>query len=101
MAKALYILPILFAYTNILTGSLLEALTVAIPGCLGIFAMTIAWEGFFLRRTLLFERLLMVVAVFACWYPNPLSYLVGCGLFVSVVITQKLVHRQDGAVAGA
>ena len=63
--------------------------------------MTIAWEGFFLRRTLLFERLLMVGAVFACWYPHTLSYLVGVTLFALVAVTQKLIHHQDGMVASA
>jgi TRAP transporter 4TM/12TM fusion protein len=101
MAKALYILPILFAYTDILTGSLAETLIIAVPGCLGIFALTVAWEGFLTRRTLWFERLLMLAAMLACWYPHKLSYAVGCALFFLVWASQKLLPGEDDMPAAA
>jgi len=101
MAKALYILPILFAYTNILTGSLAETLVIAVPGCLGIFALTVAWEGFFTRQTLWFERLFMVVAMLACWYPHRLSYVLGCVLFFLVLASQRFMRPKDDLAAVA
>ncbi|MGD8563572.1 MAG: TRAP transporter permease [Desulfarculaceae bacterium] len=101
MAKALYILPVLFAYTAILTGSITEILMVAIPGCLGIFALTVAWEGFFMRSTMLFERLLMVAAMIACLYPYPAANWIGVAIFAAVTVSQKLLKREKAASVAA
>ncbi|MEZ5834697.1 MAG: TRAP transporter fused permease subunit [Geminicoccaceae bacterium] len=46
IAKGLYIVPILFAYTPILSGNWLSALEISLYAVVGIYAVAAAWEGY-------------------------------------------------------
>jgi TRAP transporter 4TM/12TM fusion protein len=93
MAKALYIIPIVFATTNMLTGSPMEIILISIPTMVGIAAFSITWEGFFIRKLNIYERILMGVSIVCCLYPHMMSYITGCGLFIVVTIIQTTVGR--------
>jgi TRAP transporter 4TM/12TM fusion protein len=101
MAKALYILPVLFAFTAILTGSITEIILIAIPGCLGIFALTVAWEGFFMRQTMIHERLMMLAAMVLCLYPHAAANWIGVAVFSAVAVSQKLIKKNETSTATA
>ena len=91
MAKGLYIMPVLMAYTKLVDGTLIEVLIVAVPGLLGILCFNIVWEGFFIRRLYLFERIILVVAIALLFYPRIYSYIVGTAIFTFVALNQKLM----------
>lgn len=99
LAKALYILPILFAYTNILTGTLLEAIIIAIPACFGLFALTVTWEGYLFKPTTKLERLLLAIAIFFCLYPHTVSYLIGIAIVLLVAAKQKFAYMANRVIA--
>ena len=46
IAKGLYIVPILFAYTPFLGGDFLVALEIFLFGVFGVYALAAAWEGY-------------------------------------------------------
>jgi TRAP transporter 4TM/12TM fusion protein len=46
IAKGLYIVPILFAYTPLLSGDWLLAIEISIYAAFGIYALAAAWEGY-------------------------------------------------------
>ncbi len=93
MAKALYILPIVFATTKMLTGSPLEIILISIPTMIGIASFSITWEGFFIRKLNLLERLFTAAATISCLYPSMISYFIGSGLFLAVVVMQTTLKR--------
>lgn len=94
MAKGLYIIPVLMAYTKLLTGSITEVLIVAVPALLGILSFNIVWEGFLIRRTYVLERLVLVFAIAFLFYAHIYSYIIGTVLFAAVTLTQKFIGRE-------
>jgi TRAP-type uncharacterized transport system fused permease subunit len=94
MAKGLYIIPVLMAYTKLLTGNIVEVLIVAVPGLFGILSFNIVWEGFFMRKTYLFERLMLVGAIGLLFYAHIYSYITGMAIFAAIVLTQKFLGRE-------
>ncbi len=69
IAKGLYIVPILFAYTPFLSGDWLAALQVFGFALLGVYAIAATLEGFMERRLNLVLRLLAGLAGLACLWP--------------------------------
>lgn len=100
MAKGLYIIPALMAYTKLLTGTITEVLIVAIPALLGILSFNIVWEGFFIRRTYPLERLVLVFAIGFLFYAHIYSYIIGMVIFGAVMLAQKFIGRER-ALEGA
>jgi TRAP transporter 4TM/12TM fusion protein len=94
MAKGLYIIPVLMAYTKLLTGNIVEILTVAIPALLGILSFNIVWEGFFMRKTYLFERCMLLCAMALLFYAHIYSYISGMAIFAAIVLTQRFMGRE-------
>ena len=59
---------------------------------IGIAALAGGAQGWFLKKTNLLERLMLIVAGVALVYPHVLADAVGIGLIVFVVLMQKLRH---------
>ena len=95
MAKGLYVIPVLMAYTKLLTGNLSEILTVAVPATIALLSINIVWEGYFLRKLYLIERLILACAIVFLLYANIYSYIIGTGIFCIMVIAQKLIRNDD------
>lgn len=95
MAKALYVMPVLMAYTKLLTGTFLDAMIVAVPAVVGIFCFNIAWEGFYLRKITAFERGIALLTVPLLLYPNYYSY--GAGLVLFAILTSLHLPALKGA----
>jgi TRAP-type uncharacterized transport system fused permease subunit len=91
MAKSLYIIPFLMVYTDLLSGEIIPALIVAVPGILGIFCITSAWEGYFLRRLYPVERILFIVSSGLLFYPNHFYYAGGLAAFCFLLLTSKFL----------
>src|SRR5210317_464000 len=70
LAKGLYVVPLLFAYTPFIGGSLIDDLTIFIFALFGLYAFAAALEGFMEARLDLVSRLLAVVCAVALLWPT-------------------------------
>ena len=76
----------------LLKGSWEDIIVSSVTAMIGIAALAGGAQGWFLKKTNLLERLLLIVAGLALVYPHPLADGVGIGLIVAVVLMQKLRH---------
>ncbi|MEA1963661.1 MAG: TRAP transporter fused permease subunit, partial [Candidatus Aerophobetes bacterium] len=99
LAKGLYIIPFLFAYTPLLfTGPVKEVIITAVFATLGLLSFTVLLEGYFLRKTIILERILVGIATAGLLWPTFIPRMIGLLILVSVFISQKLI-RQAPVVA--
>ncbi|RLA97877.1 MAG: TRAP transporter permease [Deltaproteobacteria bacterium] len=95
LAKGLYIIPFLFAYTPLLfEGPVSEVLITAASATLGLLAFTVTTEGFFLRRLFPWERILVGVATLGLLWPDMRWRLLGLLIFGSLYLYQKVEKRR-------
>ena len=94
LAKGLYIIPFLFAYTPLLfTGSIKGALMTAVVATLGLLSFTALFEGYLLRKTMIWERILLGIATAGLLWPTFLPRIIGLLAFISIIISQKLLRQ--------
>ena len=74
----------------LLKGPATDIIWTTITAFLGIAALAGGVEGWFLKKTTLYERIMLIVAGLLLVYPIALYDIVGFGLMVLVVILQKL-----------
>jgi len=74
IAKGLYIIPVLFAYTPILSGDWIAALTISGFAAVGIYAIAAGFEGFSEQPVALWLRPLIFSAGVALIWPLPLEW---------------------------
>ncbi len=91
VAKGLYLVPVLFAYSPLISGSWPERIEVFFWACLGLYALAglLQWH---LERPLgpVQALLLLVSAALLMWMPFPLYlHLLGAVLLAGVVIYQR------------
>ncbi len=72
VAKGLYIIPLLFAYTPLLGGSLPEILTISFFALLGLYGFTAAIQGHMEKPLSWFFRILLMVLAFFLLKPASL-----------------------------
>jgi TRAP transporter 4TM/12TM fusion protein len=87
LAKGLYIVPVLMAFTPLIWGNWLQALWVFFPAIVGLAAAAAALQGYFEGRLTLILRLAMAGASLALLWPHgiwPISA-AGVALFAGVV----------------
>lgn len=85
VAKGLYIVPLLFAYTPLVGGSWLEVLQIFFFAIFGLYAFTAALQGFMEAKLNLLLRLISFGCAIALLYP--VSVLIhGAGLMVLTVL---------------
>ncbi len=70
IAKGLYVMPVLFAYTPLLSGDLAAALWISAFAFVGLYGLVGAIQGWMERRLALWERGLVGLAGVACLWPN-------------------------------
>jgi TRAP transporter 4TM/12TM fusion protein len=96
LAKGLYIIPFLFAYTPLLfEGPVHEVLVTALTATLGLLAFTIAMEGFFLRPTPVWERILIGFSALALLWPDSIFRLLGFVILASLYLMEKRVSKRE------
>jgi TRAP transporter 4TM/12TM fusion protein len=96
-AKALYIIPLLMAYTPFLTGTALERIEIFISAGLGIIAITAFMQGCMRIKLSWFSRLSFFVAGGLLLWPDaffPLRHMVGFLIFVTLYIMQIRCARR-------
>ncbi len=91
IAKGLYLVPLLFAYSPLISGTWPERLTVFFWSCLGLYALAglLQWR---LETPLnpLTAAMLLASAALLLWPPLPIPYhLAGAALLAGVVFWQK------------
>ncbi len=99
VAKSLYIIPLLFAYTPLVTGDWLQALETGLFALAGLYAFVAALKGWQVVRLSLPQRLLMVMlALVLLW---PLDRMLHLAALVLLLIFAFLLHRKRVAFAAA
>lgn len=90
LAKGLYIIPFLFAYTPLLfEGPTLQVLTTAVSATFGLFAFTVLTEGFFLRKLRPWEGALAAAATLGLLWPEEVSRVLGFCLLALLWVLQR------------
>jgi len=85
LAKGLYILPLLFAYTNLIDGSWSERLIITIFSMVGFFAFTIVTEGHLFHSLSKLLRMTVFLSTVGLFWPNNLL-INFIGLFLLMVV---------------
>jgi TRAP-type uncharacterized transport system fused permease subunit len=74
----------------LLKGPAMDVIWTTITAFIGIAALAGGVENWFLKKTTLYERIMLIIAGLLLVYPIPLYDFVGFGLILVVVISQKL-----------
>ncbi|MBX2879032.1 MAG: TRAP transporter large permease subunit, partial [Granulosicoccus sp.] len=86
IAKGLYIIPVLFAYTPILAGDWLTALVISGFAAIGIYALAAGFEGFAERPVVLWLRPIIFATGVALIWPLPVSVHLACSVLLVVLL---------------
>ena len=100
LAKGLYIIPFLFAYTPLLfEGPVIEVIITALSGLIGLFGFTVCWEGYLLRKMNIGERAITVLATVFLFWPENLFKGVGFIILASIYLFQRVsLKRQTSEI---
>ena len=94
IAKGLYIVPLLFAYTPFLSGDFAEVLMIFATGTVGIYGLTAAIEGHAeTPLPWLLRGVLAAAGVVLLWPLAPLWKLTAAAVFVAAMATAHLLAR--------
>ena len=89
VAKGLYIIPFLMAYTHIcLNGTLFEIVTSFVTGTVGLIALSAAWQGWFFDKTGFITRTVLAVVAVTAIVAEPITDIAGIVLFLAVIAAQ-------------
>jgi TRAP-type uncharacterized transport system fused permease subunit len=91
IAKGLYLVPVLFAFTPLITGTWAERISVFIFACLALYALAGVLQWHLEERlNLLTATLLVVSAALLMWPPLGLvAHLAGAALLICIVAVQR------------
>ncbi len=95
IAKGLYIVPLLFAYTPFLAGDTLSALSIFAFGTVGIYCLTAAIEGYAESRLNWPLRVVLAAVGVLLLWPVDLTWkLAGCVVFAAVIVLSHRLARR-------
>ncbi len=93
IAKGLYIVPILFAYTPFLSGHWADSLQIFVFALFGVYAIAAALEGFMENKLSIVFRIVVLAAGIACLWPILYINLIGLAVvIISLIINKKIKH---------
>jgi len=97
LARGLYIVPFLMAYTPLVTGPWQDAVPVVITALIGIYGLSAGFSGYLRRRTTILERLLLLTGGVLLIAPSMLSNATGLALLVVAYVLQRVLRapRED------
>ncbi len=100
-ARGLYVLPFLFAYSPaiLLNAPWYKVLLTYGSTTMGMLALGVFFQSFFLAKMKFPERIIAGAAAFLLWSPNYWLDLLGLALFASLFIYQKFVVVPGSEVA--
>jgi len=95
IAKGLYIIPFLMAYTHItLNGPLSEILIATLTGTIGLIALSAAWQGWLITRLSWLFRILLLVVTITSLKPGLWTDIIGLGIFGAILILKWFQNRK-------
>jgi TRAP-type uncharacterized transport system fused permease subunit len=74
----------------LLKGQVTDVIWTTVTAFIGIAALAGGVENWFLKKTKLYERIMLIVAGLMLVYPIPLYDAIGIGLILLVIVSQKL-----------
>lgn len=97
LAKAIYLVPLLMAYTSLVMGDHVERLSSFVTSLVGIFYLICAWEGVVIQRITKLTRSLMLILSLALLYPHlTISLKLSAGLAgVCIILYLWCMHRNN------
>ncbi|MQA62754.1 MAG: TRAP transporter fused permease subunit [Actinophytocola sp.] len=102
LARGLYIVPFLMAYTALVDGPVADAIPVVITAVLGIYLLSAGMSGYLRRPTIWYERAVLLAGGVLLIAPGVVSNLIGLGLGVAIYFIQRLrPERSSDEVAPA
>jgi TRAP-type uncharacterized transport system fused permease subunit len=102
LAKGLYIVPVLFAYTPFLHGEWLVALEIFLFALVGLYAFAASLQGFLVREQGMVGRLVLAAAAVALLFPGqPLLHWAGLAAFALYYAWDRLGATRAAAARGA
>ncbi len=85
LAKGIYIMPLLFAFTHFIDGTWTQRLIIFLFSLIGFYAFTVSTEGFFFQPMNIWQRLATIICTVALFWPNNL--LLNCsGLIILILV---------------
>jgi TRAP transporter 4TM/12TM fusion protein len=84
----------------LLKGPVADVIWTTFTAFVGIAALAGGVENWFFKKTTFYERIMLIVAGLALVYPEPLYDIVGFGLIVVTIISQKLRKDEQLSLTG-
>lgn len=97
LAKGLYIVPLLFAYTPLLSGNWPEMFAIAGIALIGIYGLAGALQGCLEHPIGWVQRAILGVAGAACIFPSTLSYQLAALAVILLIFVVNLVRGRAAA----
>jgi len=72
LAKGLYIMPLLFAYTGLISGSWTDRIVISFFALVGLFAFTVAFTGYMFGSLSVLARIFLFLCAIAIFWPGSL-----------------------------
>lgn len=106
IGKGMYILPLLFAFTPLITGDWYERFEVFIFAFFGILSFSIVMEGFWDKKMMILERAVFALATVLLLTEDEAynidsyfgivqtTHIVGLGIFVASILLHKMLFKE-------
>jgi len=97
LAATGYIIPFMFVYgpSLLLIGDAVRVAIACVTSVVGVACLAAGLHGYFLRRAMIFERLLLIGAAIALIRPGLATDAIGAALIGLVVVMQLVVFKRD------
>ena len=97
LAGSLYIIPFMFAYAPqlILIGTIGEIIQCIISAVIGIYAFSIAVEGYLFKPVPILLRIIVGAAALCAIYPGTLTDIIGIGIFAIFMLFSLQQRKHD------
>ena len=102
LAIGAFIVPYVFALNPamlFIDTTAVEVIQICITSLVGIFGVSAALEGYFLRHMTWYQRILSLLGGLMLIYPGLVTDAIGLGLVLIMVIMQMVERRKDAAKA--
>jgi len=92
LAAAAYIVPFMFVFNPVLlmSGNLVQIILSSVSAIIGVIVLASGTMGFFILRTTIPERLLLIIAAVSLIKPGIITDTIGIGLIIVVLIKQVI-----------
>lgn len=103
LAGSLYIIPFMFAYAPqlILIGTVPELIQCVITSSIGIYAFSIAAEGWLFKKVPIVWRVIIGAAALCAIHPGTLTDVIGVAVFAVFMAYSLIQRKHDRAAASA